>query len=110
MVTPLSVNADRGEDGSPLLVAKGEIDLSNVDAFTRALTEVLAAADEGGLNVTLDLTAVEYLDSAAIGALSVHAGEGRPMRVIANPYLIPVLTISGIDQLATVEPAKPAAR
>lgn len=110
MVTPLSVNADRGDDGGPLVVVKGEIDLSNVETFIQALTAAIAGAGEAGGTVTLDLSAVEYLDSAAIGALSVHAGERPAMRVIANPYLLPVLTISGIDQLVTVEPAKPGAR
>ncbi|KUI27563.1 anti-anti-sigma factor [Mycobacterium sp. IS-1742] len=107
MVTQLTVNADRHTDGSPLLVAVGEIDLSNVDTFTRALVTVIEAADGAG-TVTVDLSAVEYLDSAAIGALSVHADQVPQMRLVANPYLIPVLRISGIDQLATVEPAKPA--
>ncbi|KUI31527.1 anti-anti-sigma factor [Mycobacterium sp. IS-1496] len=106
MVTPLTVNADRHTDGSPLLVAEGEIDLSNVDTFTRALVTVIAAADGAG-TVTVDLSAVEYLDSAAIGALSVHADQVPKMRLVANPYLMPVLRISGIDQLATVEPAEP---
>lgn len=107
MATPLTVNADRHPDGSPLLVAAGEIDLSNVETFTRALITVIAAADGAGGTVTVDLSAVEYLDSAAIGALSVHADQVPQMRLVANPYLIPVLRISGIDQLATVEPAQP---
>lgn len=104
MTTPLTVNADQHPDGTPLLVAAGEIDLSNVDTFTRALVDVIAAAD-GAAMVTVDLSAVEYLDSAAIGALSVHADYAPRMRLVANPYLIPVLRISGIDRLATVEPA-----
>lgn len=107
MVTPLTVSADRHEDGTPLLVASGEIDLSNVQTFSRALTTVIAAADATGGTVTVDLSAVDYLDSAAIGALSVHADQVPTMRLVANPYLIPVLRISGIDQLATVEAAQP---
>ena len=106
MVTPLTVNVDRHADGTPLLVASGEIDLSNVDTFTRALTTVIAAADGAGATVTVDLSAVEYLDSAAIGALSVHADQMPQMRLVANPYLIPVLRISRIDRLATVEAAQ----
>ncbi|WP_193044783.1 STAS domain-containing protein [Mycolicibacterium baixiangningiae] len=108
MATPLTVSADRHDDGTPLLVAAGEIDRSNIETFTRALTTVIASADgTGGPGgpVTIDLTAVEYLDSAAIGALSVHADQAPGMRLLANPYLIPVLRISGIDQLATVQAA-----
>ncbi|BBY18207.1 STAS domain-containing protein [Mycolicibacterium litorale] len=102
MATPLTVSADRHEDGTPLLVAAGEIDLSNVDTFSRALSTVV---DGAGGPVTVDLSAVEYLDSAAIGALTVHADQMPGLRLLANPYLIPVLRISGIDQLATVESA-----
>lgn len=105
MVTPLTVSADRHHDGTPLLVAAGEIDMSNIEAFTQALTTVIASAGSAGETVTLDLTAVEYLDSAAIGALAVHADQAPGMRLLANPYLIPVLRISGIDQLASVESA-----
>jgi anti-anti-sigma factor len=107
MVTPLTVSADRRADGTPLLVAAGEIDRSNIDTFTQALVTIIEAADVAGGAVTVDLSAVEYLDSAAIGTLSVHADQVPQMRLVANPYLIPVLRISGIDQLATVEPARP---
>lgn len=105
MTTPLTVSADQHEDGTSRLVATGEIDRSNIETFTRALTTVIATADGAGGAVTVDLSAVEYLDSAAIGALSVHADRMPKMRLLANPYLIPVLRISGIDQLAAVEPA-----
>jgi anti-anti-sigma factor len=107
MVTPLTVSADRHTDGTALLVAAGEIDLSNVETFTHALVTVIEAADDAGGAVTVDLSAVEYLDSAAIGTLCVHADQVPKMRLVANPYLIPVLRISGIDQLAIVEPAPP---
>jgi hypothetical protein len=44
MATPLSLNtSDRG-DGTHVLTAAGEIDLSNIDDFTNALT----AAGTGG--------------------------------------------------------------
>ena len=37
MVTPLTLNTDRGADGTPRVIAAGEIDVSNVQAFTEAL-------------------------------------------------------------------------
>lgn len=103
MTTPLTVTADRGDDGTPLLVASGEIDLSNVETFTEGLVSVVEAAGGTGATVTVDLRAVEYLDSAAVNALAIHADQAADMHVIAHPYLLPVLTISGIDQLARVE-------
>ena len=52
--------------------------------------------------MTVDLTGVEYLDSGAINALFGHAAS---LRLIANPILMPVLQISGLTDVATVEPA-----
>jgi hypothetical protein len=49
---------------------------------------------------------VDYLDSAAINALFTHADH---IQVVAPSLLMPVLTISGLTQLVTVEPAPPTA-
>lgn len=103
MPTPLTVNTDRGSDGAPRLIATGEIDLSNVDTFTEALDAAISDSAAHGRAVTVDLSAVEYLDSAAINVLSTHADEVGTMRVIAHRYLIPVLTISGLTELAEVQ-------
>ena len=103
MSTPLTLTTTRRDDGTLLLLASGEIDLSNIDTFTQALT---SAAHHGG-TVTVDLSAVEYLDSAAINALFSHADHIQ--NLIVKPLLIPVLTISGLTELVTVDPAPPVA-
>jgi anti-anti-sigma factor len=105
MPTPLTVNRDRGSDGRPRLIATGEIDLSNVDTFTEALDATISDSTGEGHPVTVDLSAVEYLDSAAINVLSTHADDVGNMRVVAHPYLMPVLTISGLTELADVQAA-----
>lgn len=101
MATPLTVSTDRRNDGTLVLIAAGEIDLSNIDVFTRALSD--AASTNGSL--TVDLAAVEYLYSGAINALFDHADRIRV--IIANRYLIPALTVSGLTELATVERKPP---
>ena len=101
MATPLTLNTDRGADGTPRVTATGEIDLSNIDAFTQALTT--ASAGTRG-PITVDLSAVKYLDSAGINALFNHADEVDRLHVIVHPFLIRVLTISGLSEIATVEP------
>jgi anti-anti-sigma factor len=102
----LTLNTDRGDDGKPVLIASGEIDLSNVDAFAQALaTSVAETADSGG-TLTVDLSAVEYLDSAAINALFAHA---ERLHIVAQPLMIRVFAVSGLSELATVEPAPPKA-
>ncbi len=90
-------------DGTYVVTATGEIDLSNVDSFATALEDgSTAVASDRATNLTVDLTGVEYLDSGAINALFTHASV---MRLIANPILMPVLTISGLTDVATVEVA-----
>jgi anti-anti-sigma factor len=100
MATPLNLNTtDRG-DGTFVLTATGEIDLSNIDDFTGALS----AAGTDGAMLVVDLRGVWYLDSGAINALFANADR---IQLIANPVLMPVLKISGLTDVASVEAALP---
>jgi anti-anti-sigma factor len=105
MTTPLSIDLDRRDGGTLAVIAAGEIDLSNVHAFARALDD--AIAKNGGQTVTVDLSAVDYMDSGGINVLFTNADH---IRLIVKPLLIPVLTISGLTELASVEPAPPTDR
>ncbi len=69
--------------------------MSNTDAFAAALTD----AGAGGAEVTVDLTPVDYLDSAGLTALLPYAPR---IRVIATAVLAPVLSVSGLDSITTV--------
>lgn len=80
------------------VVARGEIDLSNIDTFIRTLRDAVG----GGAPVTVDLSAVEYLDSAAINALFEHVDH---IEILANQVLMPLLTVSGLTRLVTVHPS-----
>ena len=106
MATPLTLNTDRGADGTPRVIAAGEIDLSNIDVFTQALTAARAGTRGP---ITVDLSAVKYLDSAGINALFTHADEVDRMHLIVHPFLLRVLTISGLSEIAIVEPAPASA-
>lgn len=99
MTTPLTLETDRRNDGTLVLTARGEIDLSNIDTFTAALS----TASSGDAPVTVDLGAVQYLDSGAINALFNYA---ERIRLIVHPLLMTVLKISGLTELTTVEPAR----
>lgn len=103
MATPLSLHTGRRDDGTVLLSAIGELDLSNIDVFTDALAAIVGNGVQGQ-RVTLDFSEVEYLDSGAINALFEHAD--RIGRIIANPILMSVLTVSGLTSVATVEAAE----
>ena len=104
MTTPLSFDTARRDDGTVALVATGEIDLSNIDVFDKELTDAITEAGSGAGQITVDLSAVEYLDS---GAINVLFNRVEHIRVIANPVLVPVLHVSGLADLTTVQPATP---
>jgi anti-anti-sigma factor len=78
-----------------VLTAHGEIDLSNADAFAG---ELAAALPEQG-RLTVDLTDVEYLDSAGLTALFAQADR---IEVIVTALLAPTLAISGLSDVAIV--------
>jgi anti-anti-sigma factor len=101
MHTLLTLDTARREDGKLVLVAKGEIDLSNVDTFTRALTKAVAETAGGAETVIVDLSAVEYLDSAAINALFIHAAH---IRLIVRPLMMRIFEITGLTELTAIEP------
>jgi anti-anti-sigma factor len=102
MPTLLTLDTARSDDGKLVLIAAGEIDLSNVDTFNNALTTAVNETAGSGGPLTIDLSGVDYLDSAAINALFPHA---ENLHVIAHPFLVRVFAISGLSELATVEPA-----
>ena len=83
------------------LRAAGEIDASNVADLAKALRDGL---NEGGA-LTVDLSAVDYLDSAGINALVPHA---ESLHIIVNPILMRVFRVSGLEELATISPAPPS--
>ncbi|WP_081238332.1 STAS domain-containing protein [Streptomyces viridosporus] len=92
MTTLLTLTPSRRPDGVAQLTVVGEIDMSNTDALATAIETT-----EGPL--VLDLTAVEYLDSAGLSVLFRHTDR---IEIIATSLLAPVLEISGLADLTTV--------
>jgi anti-sigma B factor antagonist len=93
MTTPLTLSTDRRPDGSLVLTADGEIDMSNATQ----LGDALARAGAGP--VVVDLTSVGYLDSAGLTVLFSHADH---IELVAGALLTPVLTISGLSEITKV--------
>ncbi|OBG73570.1 anti-anti-sigma factor [Mycobacterium sp. E2462] len=104
MATTLTLDTARRNTGELVLVAAGEIDLSNIDAFNNALASASAAAVGTGEPLVVDLSAVEYLDSAAINALFLRADH---IQLIAHPLLMSTFTISGLSELVSISAAQP---
>ena len=101
MPTALELSTRPGPDGIPVVTVAGEIDMSNADRFRDALGLAAAAVDGGSFVV--DLTGVEYLDSAGVHALFEHAAR---IRLVAGPLLEPVLTVSGLADITSVEDSR----
>lgn len=93
----LELSVRHRPDGSAVLVAAGEIDMTNAELFRQALATTTA---HGG-TLTVDLSAVDYLDSAGLAALFARAVQ-TPTELIVNDLLRPVLEISGLTRTATL--------
>ncbi|MFF5076220.1 STAS domain-containing protein [Actinoplanes sp. NPDC000266] len=97
MSTVLSFATAPGPDGATVLTAAGEIDMSNAAEFAAALDAALAQAAGG--TVVVDLTKIDYIDSAGLAVVFPHV---ERVRLIASELLAPVLTVVGLDDVTTV--------
>jgi anti-sigma B factor antagonist len=97
MSTALTFATGRRPDGAVVLSAAGEIDMSNAGAFACAIAD--AHQDAAGPFV-LDLTRVEYIDSAGLAALFPHADD---LQLLATPLLGPLLTVAGLADVTTIQ-------
>ena len=95
MTTPLDLTARRDAAGMTVLTVAGEIDMSNAARFRAALSQ----AGDAGAAFIVDLTGVEYLDSAGLTALLPYASR---VKIIATAVLAPVLSVTGLDPVTTV--------
>ena len=109
----LSVDARRDGDGTLVLAADGEIDLSTEPLLRQAL--LTALAQESARTVLVDMSTVTFLDAAGIGALvSAHhaaAAHQRALRLAnACPLVTRVLEITGLLETFGLTPNSPRAR
>jgi anti-sigma B factor antagonist len=100
MTTPLTLTTDQRPDGTAVLTAVGEIDMSNAGQLRDALDRA------GGSPLIIDLTSCEYLDSAGLTVLFTHADH---IELVAAPLLVPVLKISGLSELTQIRQSGPGA-
>ena len=95
MSTQVSFSARQRPEGTAVLVVRGEIDLSNADALA---SELAAALPKQG-RLVVDLTGVDYLDSAGLTALFAQASR---IEIIVTELLAPTLAISGLSDVTLV--------
>jgi len=100
----LRTASDTGE-AYDLIVVRGELDLRSHDGL-RGMT---GSSDLTAPLLVLDLTGLEFLDSAGVGALALahrQAEErGASLAVVAStPSVLRVLQITGLDHTLAVHP------
>lgn len=81
----LSITTAQAPDGSIIVMAEGEIDVSCASELREAINEAMAS--DAGV-VTVDLAQVPYIDSTGIGVLvgAAHRGEDAGVVfAVANP-------------------------
>ncbi|MFD2419733.1 STAS domain-containing protein [Amycolatopsis pigmentata] len=104
MKASLTLTSSRKPDGTVVLTAEGEIDMTNSADFATAIEEALPDATG---SLVVDLTEVDYLDSAG---LTVLLNTADRVEIIATPLLAPVLTICGLTELTKVHGIEQAER
>jgi anti-sigma B factor antagonist len=99
----LSLSAS-SRDGFGVLSVQGSIDVHTVPDLQR---ELAAIVEDGTTRVVVDLTAVDFLDSSALGALvgankDILARNGTLRVVCAEPRLVRIFTITRLDEVLTI--------
>ncbi|MGZ4275164.1 MAG: STAS domain-containing protein [Solirubrobacteraceae bacterium] len=97
----MSASFERGAEGDvPVLCVRGEIDLANAHELDTALWGLAGEGDAA----TVDLSALEYLDSAGIKVLFEHAGRVRlRVRLAPDSIVAAAIRASRLDGIAAVE-------
>lgn len=98
-------------EGLPVVAARGEVDVTSAPVLEEALEAQLEA---GASSLVVDFLGVTFLDSTGLSALvRAHrrctAAGGRLALVMADPQLLRLLAVTGLDRLipafATVDAA-----
>jgi anti-sigma B factor antagonist len=99
--TPLEIQID-GTPDEPVLVLRGEIDLSSVVGLRTAVDELpRARADQ----LMIDLAEVSFMDSTGLGWMAGLARSGCMVTLRRTPPAIrKLLEVTGIDGVVTVLP------
>jgi anti-anti-sigma factor len=98
-------------DETILVKVSGEVDMHGAGRLQAELDELNRA---GARHVIVDLSAVPFLDSAALGVLALEGkrtrADGASFRLVAgNPRVRRVFEVTGLDRVLTIERSVAAA-
>jgi anti-sigma B factor antagonist len=99
----LTIDVKRDE-GTTLLVLRGDLDLSTAPQLRESLVEVI---DGGSRRIVIDMEALDFLDSAGLGILvgglkraRTHGGELE--LVCSSRAVLKPIEITGLDRVFTI--------
>jgi anti-sigma B factor antagonist len=98
------VSAERLGDGLGVVHVSGEVDMYTAPQLKQSM---LTLIDEGASRVVIDLSAVTFIDSTALGVLiggvrRLHSGGGAMALVVTGRPVQRVLSITGLDRVFTI--------
>ena len=98
-------------DGLGLVALSGEVDLYTAPRFK---DDLIALIDEGVTELIVDLSAVTFIDSTALGVLisgikRLHDTDGHLVVVAGSRPVVRILSITGLDRVLTVFDTREAA-
>jgi anti-sigma B factor antagonist len=111
VLEPASVNTQT-DDGSPVVVVTGEIDMATAPMLGRELTSAIEAGDGP---VVLDLTEVTFFDSSGLRvAIVAHrdlGDRGRRLAVVCDPegHVRRTFALAGLADVLDLHPNREAA-
>lgn len=111
MTDMFSVSSELQDGAHGLIVLAGEVDIYTAPRFKESLLELL---DAGACKLVVDLSAVTFIDSTALGVLigalrRVNDAGGTMSLVVATPAVERVLAITGLDRVFTIRATRAAA-
>ncbi len=98
--------AETVENGVPVVVVHGELDVSTTP---RLKDKVMSLAEQAHASAVVDLSAVTFVDSTALGALvsgvkRFRENGGDLRLVVVDPHIEKVLEITGLTEVFAIFP------
>ena len=102
---------ERSDGGVPIIAVSGEIDVATAPQLRESLHGVIA---EGRATVVLDLLAVTFLDSTALGVLvgalkRCRESGGELHVVVTDPRVMKIFEITGLNNVFPIADSLAAA-
>jgi len=98
----------KNENGISFVIPKGEIDVATQGQLKEAVSELIVGGD---VNLVIDLTEVEFIDSTGLGALisarrKAHAFKGSFAIVCTNPNMLRLFSITNLDKVFAIHDSR----